>query len=159
MKFMEMRNLLKTNILFSRLQLFDPKKTIEIEAYSCKQTKDQKRHKFIPKPLRFYISALELTFPDYDFSNEKYTSFKPTHIDYVKKEISFLFLTIYKNNNDASEFLTFFETVLGQVINLKNSKIFLVDIDLEGDSGYLKTFLFYDKKLKRILILKTNNQK
>ena len=150
-----MNNIIKTNALFSRLQAFDPKRSLEIEAYSCKQTKEQKKHKNIPKPLRFYISALELAFPDYSFSNEGLSSFKQSTLDNIKKELSFIFFTLYKNNDDVNDLLSYLESLLGQCINLKESSIFVLDRIFSSDSNYSKVFLIHDKKLKRILIIKS----
>lgn len=158
MRFMEMKNLLRTNALFSRIQLVDPRETIEIEAYSCKQTKKEKKYNCIQKPLRFYISVLDIIYPDYDFSGYRYSSFKRTTIDHVKKEISYIFLTIYKNNDDVNDFIFYYESFINQVINIKNSIIMLVDIDFDTESNHNKIFIFYNKKLKRILVFKLNNQ-
>lgn len=159
MRFMEMKNLLRTNALFARLEPIDPNDTIEIEAYSCKQTKKERKCYTMPKPLRFYVSVLEMTYPDYDFSKFSYKSFIKTTIEHVKKEISFIFLTIYKNNDDVTEFISFYECIINQVICLKNCIIMLVDIEIDSEYLYQKTFLFYNKKLKRILVLKLSSQK
>lgn len=155
MKFLEMNSIIKTNMLFSRLRAFDPKRTLEIEAYSCKQTKEQKRHKNLPKPLRFYISALELAFPDYDFSNVTLSSFKPTTLENVKKELSYVFFTIYKNSEDVSELLAYLDALLGQCVNLRTSSILTLDRIFSCDTDYYKVFILHDKKLKRILIIKS----
>ena len=111
MKFLDLNSLIKTNILFSRLQAFNAKRTLEIEAYSCKQTKEQKRYKNIPKPLRFYITALELAFPDYDFSRETNDSFDIISFEILKSELSFVFFTFYKNNEDVAEIIQYFSIV------------------------------------------------
>lgn len=155
MKFLEMNSIIKTNVLFSKLRAFDPKRSLEIEAYSCKQTRQQKRHKDLPKPLRFYISALELAFPDYDFSSETLSSFKPTTLESVKKELSYVFFTIYKNNEDVNELLAYLDALLEQCVNLRNSFIFTLDRIFSCDTDYYKVFILHDRKLRRVLIIKS----
>lgn len=155
MKLLEISSITKTNVLFSRLRAFDPKRSLEIEAYSCKQTREQKRHKRLPKPLRFYISALELAFPDYDFSNETLSSFKHTTVDNVKSELSYVFFTIYKNEDDVSSLLAYLDILLSQCVSIKNTAIFVLDRVFSCDIDYYKVFILHDKKLRRILIIKS----
>lgn len=155
MKFLEMSNIIKTNALLSRLQAFDPKRSVEIEAYSCKQTKEQKKHRDIPKPLRFYISALELAFPDFDFSEMSLSGFNKITYNVVRNELSYVFFTIYKNCDDVEEFVVFLDTLLEQCINIKAAKFFLVDGTMFGDSDFHKIFLIYDSQIKRVVIIKS----
>jgi len=155
MKFMEMNDIIKTNALFTRLKAFDPKLSLEIEAYSCKPTKEQKRHKNIPKPLLFYVCALELAFPDYDFSNEAMSSFAKTTLDNIKKELSYIFFTLYKNNEEVSELIAYLDALLEQCLDLKKTLAFIVDKPASTETGYHRVFLLHDRKLKRILVIKT----
>lgn len=155
MKFLEMGRITKTNVLFSRLRAFDPKRSLEIEAYSCKQTREQKKHKRLPKPLRFYISALEQAFPDFDFSNETLSSFKHTTVENVKRELSYVFFTIYKNKEDVNELLAYLDALLSQCVSLRKSAIFALDRVFSCDTGYHKVFILHDKRLRRILIIKS----
>lgn len=154
MKFLEINNIIKTNVLFSKLKAFNPNINLEIEAYSCKQTKEQKKYYKIPKPLRFYISVLELAFPDYDFSNETLSSFKKTSMDIVIKEMSYLFFVLYKNNDEVTELLSYLEALLGQCLNLRKTSVLLLDRTRFSESDYRNVFLLHDKKLKRIIVLK-----
>lgn len=158
MKFLELNNIIKTNILFSRLQAFDSRRTLEIEAYSCKQTKEQKRHRNICKPLRFYISALELAFPDYDFSNESIRSFNAISSQELKGELSFIFFTLYKNHNDVSELIHYLDILLEQCIDIRKSVFYSLDKSILCDSKYHKIFLIHDKQKKRVIIIKSIQQ-
>lgn len=157
MKFLELNSLIKTNILFSRLQAFNSRRTLEIEAYSCKQTKEQKKYRSIQKPLRFYISALDLAFPDYNFSNETMDSFDSISLDILKSELSFVFFTLYKNNEDVAELIDYLNILLQQCVDIDDSAFYVFNKPLISDSNDIRVFLIHDKKKKRVIILKSIN--
>lgn len=154
MKFLELNNIIKTNILFSRLQAFDSRRTLEIEVYSCKQTKEQKKHKNIQKPLRFYVSALDLAFPDHDFSNESMNSFDNISIETLKAELSFVFFTMYKNNEDVAELIQYLNILLDQCVDIHNSVFYIFNKPILSDPIYNNVFLIHDNKKKRVVIIK-----
>lgn len=154
MKFMELSSLLRTNILFAKLKLLNPNQTVEMEAYSCKPTKSERKNKRrLPKPLRFYISALEMSFDDYDFSSYTASSFLATHMDFFKKELCFVLFKAYKNNEDVFEFVNYVTGVLNNVIQTKKCEIVLIDKFERQEEGRTKIFIFYNKKLKRIVMV------
>lgn len=155
MKYLEINSIVKTNALLSRLHAFDPRRSLEIEAYSCKQTKEQKKHKNIPKPLRFYISALELTFPDYDFSSITNDSFKNIPYSALRNELSFIFFTMYKNSSDVEEFVSYLDALFEQCVEIKKARFFIVEKDVFEDLEFYKIFMIHDKKKKRVLIIKS----
>lgn len=159
MKFITMLNIIRTNTLFSKLKTIDPRRSIEIEAYSCKQTRHQKSHKNMPKPLRFYISTLELTFPGHDFSNVPINMFRFTNLDAIRSEVSFVLFTIYKNQNDVSELLSFLDTVLAQSVSLRSSLFYSVDVPLISDDANIKAYMIHDRKKRRIIVLKIAENK
>lgn len=155
MKFMELTNITRTNRLFEKLREFDPKRTIDIEVYSCKQTKHQKTHWCIPKPFRFYISALEMAFPDYDFSQETIDIFKEVDMEAIKKELSFVFFTMYRNCEDVSEMVHFIEQILEQCVDTRKAQYYTVDTLFGDEAVVYKLYIIYDKKAKRVLIVKS----
>jgi len=154
MKFMEIPSIIKTNLLFSKLSTIDPQQALDLEVYSCKPTKTQKAHKNIPKPLKYYVSTLEEVFAGYDFSSKSMKEFKSINYITLKKELSFVFLTIYKNNGDVMEMLGFIDTVFCNCVNMKNALIYkIVDIAVnEGEN--CNVFLIHGKKEKRVIIIK-----
>lgn len=154
MKFMEMNSIIKTNALFARLKAFDSKLNLEIEAYSCKQTKQQKRHKNIPKPLLFYICALEISCPDHDFSSESMSLFEKTTFENIKIELAFIFFRLYKNNEEVNELLKYFDALLDQCLDVSRTIAYVVDKPVSSETGFLRVFLLHDKRKKRILIIK-----
>lgn len=159
MKFLEINSITKTNALLSRLQAFDPRRSLEIEAYSCKQTREQKRHKNIPKPLRFYISALELAFPDYDFSTMEEESFRSISHGTLRNELSFVFFTMYKNHEDVEEFVSYLDALLEQCVDVKRAQFFIVEDNMLDDLDFHRIFIVHDKKRKRVLIIKSMLEK
>lgn len=158
MKFLELNNIIKTNILFSKLQSFDPRRTLEIEVYSCKQTKQQKKHRIIRKPLRFYVSALEMAFPDHDFSSESIRSFNKSSGQELKGELSFVFFTLYKNHSDVAELVQYLDNLLEQCVDVRHSVFYTLNKSILCDSDYHKVFLIHDKKSKRVVIIKSIQQ-
>lgn len=159
MKFLELSSILKTNRLFNKLKELDPKINIDIEVYSCKQTKHQKSHRTIPKPFRFYVSALEMSFTDYDFSQETIESFKPTNFNTIKDELSYVFFRIYKNCEDVSNILHFIELILEQCVSLERSKFYNVSNLFTNESSVFRVFVIYDIASKRVLIIKNLEEK
>ncbi|KAM0680800.1 hypothetical protein GINT2_001074 [Glugoides intestinalis] len=153
MKFLEINSIIKTNTLLSRMQAFDPQRSLEIEVYSCKQTREQKRHKRIPKPLRFYICALELAFPDYSFSTATLNFFRKIPYSSIKNELSFVFFTLYKNNEDVKEFINYLDALLDQCIDMKNTEFFLVDESLLDDNDFHRIYILHNRK--RIIVIKS----
>ncbi|ELA41030.1 uncharacterized protein VICG_01912 [Vittaforma corneae ATCC 50505] len=155
MKFLEIGSIIKTNALLSRLQAFDPRRSLEIEAYSCKQTREQKKHKTIPKPLRFYVSALELAFPYYDFSTMTKESFRNISHGMLKNELSFVFFTMYKNHEDVEEFVSYLDALLEQCVDVKRAQFFIVEDNMLDDLDFHRIFMVYDKRKRRVLIIKS----
>jgi hypothetical protein len=155
MKFLGINSIIKTNALLSRLHTFDPRRSLEIEAYSCKQTREQKRHKKIAKPLRFYISSLELTFPDYDFSDLSIDSFKEISYKALRNELSFVFFTMYKNNEDVEEFISYLGALFEQCVDIERANIYIIENNLLDDLDFYKIFMIHDKRKRRILIIKS----
>ena len=155
MKYLEMPNILRTNALFSKLNALDPKQSVEIEVYSCKQTRQQKSHRDVQKPLRYYVSALEEAFGDYDFSGERGSSFHQTCYDFIRKELSFIFFTIYRNYDDVNEMLGFLDSILNQCVSIRSSMFYLIDDLFGNEAEKYKVFLIHDKKLRRVVIIKT----
>lgn len=153
-----MPNIIRTNTLFSKLKILDPRRSIEIEAYSCKQTKHQRSHYKMPKPLRFYVSTLELSLPDYDFSNASLSLFQNTSLDKIRSELSFILFTIYKNQEDVDELLSFFDRVLSQSVSLRNSLFYEVDFAALNEELSLKVFMIHDRKMRRIIVLKMSEE-
>lgn len=137
------------------MQAFDPQRSLEIEVYSCKQTREQKRHKGIPKPLRFYICALEQAFPDYVFSSATLNFFRKIPYSAIKNELSFVFFTMYKNNEDVEEFINYLDALIDQCINMKNTDFLIVDESLLGDNDFHRIYILHDKDRKRIMIIKS----
>lgn len=155
MKFLEISSIIKTNALLSRLQAFDPRRSLEIEVYSCKQTREQRKHRDKPKPLRFYISALELTFPDYDFSEMTQEAFKVISYTVLKSELSFVLFTMYKNHEDVGEFIEYLDVLIGQCVDVRRSQFCVVEKDLLDDLNFHRIFVIYDKKKRRVMIIKS----
>jgi len=154
MKYIDMQNINKTNALLSRLTAADPKMNIELEIYSCKQTKQQKKHHAIPKPWRFYISALESEFDDYDFSLQPQNSFLSTTFEDIHKELSYLMFTVFKNNEDVLETMAFVEKIINQCIFIKKSVCVRIENLLVNESEHTKVFLIYNKVLRRVVLIK-----
>lgn len=158
MKFINMPNIIRTNTLFSKLNAIDPKQNIEIEVYSCKQTRVQKKHHSIPKPQRYYVSALEEAFNDYDFSKIPPDAFQKTTYEAILKELSFVFFTIYRNNDDVNETLEFLDTILNQCVNFKISRFYAIDDLFNNEVEKHKVFLIHDNKLRRVIVIKLITQ-
>ncbi|KAI5175949.1 hypothetical protein PAEPH01_2203 [Pancytospora epiphaga] len=155
MKFISMPNILRANKLFSRLCAADPQSSIEMELYSCKQTRFQRMHYDIPKPLRFYISALEEAFGDHDFS-ESAKSFCSTTYANIRDEISFKLFKIQRNYEDVEESVGLFSAVLGQCVSLRNSVYYTVTQLYGDEEERKKVFLIHDRKRKRVVIIKVS---
>lgn len=153
MKYMEIDNLNKSNALFNRLHSLFPEQKLEIEAYSCKHTKDDKHIKHIGKPLRFYIRSLEISLPDFEFRSYTYHSFKKISYDFLKKEVTYMFFRIYKNIEDVNDMVDFFQKSTEQLITINKSEVFQIET-LRTDLGQCKVFMIYNKRMKRIVLLK-----
>jgi len=158
MKFINMLNIIRTNTLFSKLNAIDPKQNIEIEVYSCKQTRMQKKHYSIQKPLRYYISALEETFSDYDFSKTSINAFQKTTYQSILNELSFVFFTVYRNNDDVNQTLEFIDTIMNQCVNLRTSRFYVIDDLFNNEIEKCKVFLIHDTKLRRVVVIKSVTQ-
>lgn len=158
MKFINMLNIIRTNTLLSKLNAIDPRQSIEIEVYSCKQTRMQKRHHRIPKPLRYYISALEETFSDYDFSKVSIAAFQKTTYGAILDELSFVFFTVYRNNDDVNQTLEFIDTIMNQCVNLRMSRFYVIDDLLNNEAERCRVALVHDTKLRRVVVIKSVTQ-
>lgn len=155
MKFIDMPAIIQTNALLSRINVLDPKKSIEVELYSCKQTKVQKKHRNIKKPLRYYVSVLEETFGDFDFSGKSAESFVQITHEYLKKELSFILFTIYKNYEDVNELLLFMDNIFSSCVSVRHSLHCYIDNLFENESDNCRVFIIHDKKQKRVILIKT----
>lgn len=152
MKFIAMPNIFRTNALFSKLKALDPRRSIELEAYSCKQTRQQKALHDIPKPLRFYVATLEQALPDYDFSDAPRALFAPTSLEALREELSFVLFTIYRNQEDVRELLAFVDRVLEQCVRLRSCLFYVVS--QPGGETRVKVFLIHDTRRRRIVVVK-----
>lgn len=155
MRYLELNCISKTNKLFQKLQDLNPLLSIEMEAYSCKSSRKQRNERLIPKPLRFLLSALELCFPDYDFHNESWESFRRRSMSEVRNEITYSITTTHKNSEDVKEFVDFLTIILEKSINLDGCDIYAYESRLGPfqDCSWHFSFLFFNKKRKRVVIL------
>lgn len=178
MKYLEMPNILKTNALFSRLNILDPTRSIEVEVYSCKETKKQKKNYnknynknnsrtsiesisstdvtnniLTNKLLKYFISALSESFPDYDFSNNPMNFFKETHYEFLISELAYILFTVYRNHEEVSEVLSFFDNILKQSIGIKAASIYYVENLFLNERDKYRVFLIYDKSMKRVIVI------
>ncbi|KAI4292002.1 hypothetical protein PAPHI01_1276 [Pancytospora philotis] len=154
MKYINMPHILKANALMSQLDAIDDSAGIEIEAYSCKPTRMQKAHRRISKPLRFFITALEEAFDDYDFSAEPLDAFATTTYAAIKDDVSFVFFTKYKNCGDVDETMALFDELLRECVDLRASKLYAIDMPLGEAGEKFKVYLIHDAKQKRVLLIK-----
>lgn len=154
MKYLDMPIIIKLNYFFSKLNALKPGIGLELETYSCKQTKNQKRHINIKKPLRFYISALEESFSDYDFSNEKAESFIKVTYPYIKKELEYILFTVYKNYDSVNETINYINNILNYCISIKKSSFFMIKNLFPNEEEQYRIFIIHDKDRKRVIIIK-----
>ncbi|KAL6121073.1 hypothetical protein NUSPORA_02064 [Nucleospora cyclopteri] len=150
-----MTSLIKTNNLLTKLNNFKHGKTIEIEAYSCKNSKQQKKNNKLEKPLRFLISTLEMSFIDFDFSKNTIKDFKIVDSALLFKNLNYSFLTLSKNQQETAEYLEYLELLLNQCIDLKNSLIYRIEV---VDKSAVEVFMLYNKKMRRILVIKISDE-
>lgn len=161
MKYLELNCISKTNKLFQRLRDLNPHLNIEMEAYSCKSSKKQKSEKLVEKPLRYLLSALELCFPDYDFYNESWQSFGRRTMTEVLNEVAYSITTTHKNCEDVKEFVDFLTIILERSIRLDGCEIFSYESRTGPfeDCSWHFSFLFFNKKQKRVVILNALSNK
>jgi hypothetical protein len=155
MRYLELNYISKTNNLFKKLKEINPLLNIEVEAYSCKASKKQKNEARTEKPLRYLTSCLQLCFPDYDFCEESWESFRKKSVEDVQNEITYSITTTYKNSDDVREFVDFLTLVLDRSITLKGCDIYSYEArtgPFEEYSWYF-CFLLFNKKRRRVIIL------
>jgi hypothetical protein len=160
MRYLELSYISKTNSLFEKLRDINPLLNIEIEAYSCKSSKKQRSERQIEKPLRYLLSCLQLCFPDYDFYNESWDSFRKKSIEEVQSEIIYSITTTYRNSDDVKEFVDFLTMVLDRSITLKGCDIYSYESRIGPFEGYSWhfCFLFFNKKRKRVVVLSLSSK-
>lgn len=155
MRYLELSCISKTNKLLQKLQDLNPLLNIEVEAYSCKSSKKQRVERFVEKPLRYLLSALELRFPDYDFYGESWKSFQKKSMGEVLNEVTYSINTAHKNNEDVKEFVGFLEVILHKSIDLSECMIFSYENRMGPfeDCFWYFSFLFFNKRQKRVVML------
>ena len=158
MKYINIPMVTQANALLSRLSAAVPKQGMEIEVYSCKQTKLQKQHRSIKKPLRYYISALEQAFPDYDLSRLTLANFANTDYALIQREISYVLFTVHKNIEDVNEMLLFMDRMMQGCVGVKNLQCYHVDRIFDTDTEKFRVYLMYDRAQKRIMLVKLSNK-
>lgn len=154
MKYMDIPNINVINSLFSSLNFLNPKQSLEFEVYSCKQTKLQKRHLNLKKPLRFYVSALEESFIEYDFSNEQGSSFTRTTYEHIRNEMAYYFLALYKNSFEVERSIAKIEYVLNHCIQHKKASCFLVENSFYNELEIYRIYLLHNKNCRRVILIK-----
>ncbi|AFM98704.1 Maf1 regulator [Encephalitozoon hellem] len=155
MRYLELSCISKTNKLFQKLQDLNPLLNIEMEAYSCKSSRKQRMEMHVEKPLRYLVSALELRFPDYDFSGESWRSFSRKSMGEVVNEVAYSISTVHKNNSDVKEFVGFLEVILHKSVDLSECMIFSYENRMGPfeDCFWYFSFLFFNKRQKRVVML------
>lgn len=165
MKFLEISNIIKTNALLSRYNSFYKGKVLEIEAYSCKRTRKEKKSNPGPKPLAYLIGALESSFTDYEFRELNLNSFDKQSEKNVIDFINYKIFLACKCKNELSDHLLYLSLLFKQTIDIKQSEIYKYTLGDERDKSMARStqdeeestttiFLIYNKKMKRVLMVK-----
>ncbi|ORD93839.1 YA60 [Enterospora canceri] len=152
MKFMEITHILKTNELFKKYMEFVSGKLIEIEAYSCKKSKEERMIRRIKKPLRFFISALEMSFIHYDFSKLNMGMFEKVDFNAFCQDLYNFMFYVCKCKDEANECIEYVKLVLQHCVNVDGAAIY--GFKFHGDEPG-SVYLIYNKSMKRILLVKT----
>ncbi|ORD99145.1 YA60 [Hepatospora eriocheir] len=127
---------------------------VEMEVYSCKQTKESKKNNVLPKPLRFLISALEQHLPDYDFSETSMNAFQIASKEKLFTDLDFAIMTAIKNSNDANKILAYWTIVLKSILKLDKTQFYIFNF-IEDKNNLL--YLLYEKNGNKVVILKVGN--
>ncbi|OQS54311.1 hypothetical protein EHP00_1017 [Ecytonucleospora hepatopenaei] len=153
MKFLELKNIIQTNELLKRYtELFKGSK-IEFEVYSCKKTREERRNKTIDDPLGFFINALEMAFEDESFKTLILEDFHKTKPSKLFNDIAYILVINNKSTKETVEYVTYIKLLLKQTIGIYNADIYKIT---NLRQIYEDVYLMYNKKMKRILIIKMN---
>ncbi|KAK6089521.1 hypothetical protein P3W45_001520 [Vairimorpha bombi] len=155
MKYLEISQILKTNKIIKKIEETHSSLAIDLEVFSCKSSKKQKMYKNHPKPIRYLLETMQLTFPDYSFVEEDLGNFIRLTYQDVVNEIMYTFMIFYKSKDEVSEFVEFLGIIIDKTVHLDGCEIFAYKNrkgPFEKFSWYF-CFFFYSKDEKRVLML------
>lgn len=158
MKYLEINQILRTNEILKTIQEQYPI-ILDLEVYSCKESKNYKMYKNTPKPLRYLLETLQQAFPDYSFTGETWKSFKKIDFQSVANELIYSFLTFYKVKEKVDELVEFLGLIIDKTMYIDECEIYSY-VNRRGpfeDNNWFFCFLFYSKMNKRVLYLCVRN--
>lgn len=157
MKFLEMETIAKANYLLIQIKNKFMKspygKNIEIEAYSCKNSKLDKTRKSLKKPLKFLIGVLELSFINFEFNKLTMESFEVVTEATLLHELNYEVFLDLKCKNATIDCLHYLKLLFNLSINIKHATVYRLTINCDT---FKTIYLIYNKKMKRILLVKIN---
>ena len=162
MKYLQTPQLLQTTQLLKNIEESAEKLSFTLEMYKAVFNKKEKKL-FINNFTNFegilLRKSLESTFQDYDFEFLKSSDFVNSSLKNTKEEINFRLGSVLNNivgfdKQKESFFTDSLFKVFNNLINVERCKIFSVDLKFGpfGRADWFFCFLFYNKKMKRILI-------
>ncbi|EOB12073.1 hypothetical protein NBO_559g0002 [Nosema bombycis CQ1] len=158
MKFLEIKQILRTNEILKTIQEQYPI-ILDLEVYSCKNSKIYKMYKKTPKPLRYLLETLQRVYPDYSFIGEDWSNFKKLDYQNVANELIYSFLTFYKVKEKVDELVQFLGLIIDKTVFIDGCEIFSYtsrEGPFEKDNWHF-CFLFYSRSNKRVLFLSVRN--
>ena len=150
MKFLELKDVIKTNELLRRYVDFSKGFFIELEAYSCKKTKEERKNKTVGEPLCFFINALEMAFDNDDFTGYTMEQFVQIQTNKLLSDLKYILFVYSKNEKETSEYINYFNVLLKQTIGISNANIYELTMKQSKENVYV----IYNKKMKRVLLVK-----
>ncbi|KAF9761827.1 hypothetical protein NGRA_2394 [Nosema granulosis] len=158
MKYLEINQILRTNEILKTIQEQYPI-ILDLEVYSCKNSKNYKVYRNVQKPLRYLLETLQQAFPDYSFTGETWSSFKKVDFQKVANELIYSFLTFYKVKEKVDELVEFLGLIIDKTMYIDECEIYSYT-SRKGpfeNNNWFFCFLFYSKVNKRVLYLSVRN--
>ncbi|ELA46771.1 hypothetical protein VCUG_01730 [Vavraia culicis subsp. floridensis] len=150
MRYLEMSLISEANAIFNQLEAKNF--SINLEAYSCKYTKKQRKRQNYKNTIAHLINTLELA----NLKGKcklKRDDFKLKQFSEIKNDI---FLILMCNDRfDAEKMIKMLVICIQNTVGINSTLIFSLEnrIALLSDDKHFLCYLFYNKKVKRILLL------
>lgn len=150
MRYLEMSLISEANAIFNQLEAKNF--SINLEAYSCKYTKKQRKRQNYKNTIAHLINTLELA----NLKGKcklKRDDFKLKQFSEIKNDI---FLILMCNDRfDAEKMIRMLVICIQNTVGINSTLMFSLEnrIALLSDDKHFLCYLFYNKKVKRILLL------
>lgn len=152
MRYLEIKQISEVSQILTQMEEENPEMTFILEPYSCKASKKEKKKNDNNSSKANLAHTLNLTFTDYSFSDDKLDEFCDISNANCKKEVLDFFEM--SKIDSATEAVNGIFAVIDRAIDLKKSEIYSYD-QRDGpfeECRWFFCFLFYNKKMKRILL-------